>query len=401
MRTILMVLDAKYPEDIRVRKEIEALHQNFHVALLCSEDSSAAIDSRVTRLAYGPSSSKISKTLRDLWIRFLGYDRSMTKAIRRAISDCNPDVIHIHDLPQAATALRIRKNAKVVIDMHENYPEALTTWFSWRSSLLIRIKNRLIYPPSHFKKVERKSCKGADHVITVVEEMKTKLINDHQLDPNKITTISNYEPVYHKSEVPKEDREAVENILQFGSKSVTYVGGIGPHRGLDDMIRSAQFINDPEIHFYIVGSGNADNINHLRTIASDCSVEERVHFVGKVPFKLVQPIMDRSDVNIIPHKSNGHCDNTIPHKLFQIMQSSSSLLVSSSAPLKRIVETNQCGFIFEAENPKNCAEVIEEIFKNPQKVNDFIENGSKVTRNGNLNWESEGKRLVEFYKNLL
>ena len=60
--------------------------------------------------------------------------------------------------------------------------------------------------------------------------------------------------------------------------------------------------------------------------------------------------MQTTDINIIPHLANDHTDNTIPHKLFQIMMSKSLLLVSSCKPLKRIVEKYDCGVVFKADD---------------------------------------------------
>src|SRR5690606_29429313 len=81
----------------------------------------------------------------------------------------------------------------VILDLHENYPDALRVWFKWKPKGLATIKDRLLFTYDRWKRQEAQACEEADHIIAVVDEMKTHLINKHGLDENNITVITNTE----------------------------------------------------------------------------------------------------------------------------------------------------------------------------------------------------------------
>ena len=108
--------------------------------------------------------------------------------------------------------------------------------------------------------------------------------------------------------------------------------------------------------------------------------------------------MKHSNVNIIPHQSNSHTNNTIPHKLFQIMMTDSPLLVSSCAPLKRVVESNDAGFVFEANSASSFAASIIQIHNDKKEAQKHSLNAKEAVLKGELNWEVESIRLMNVYK---
>jgi glycosyltransferase involved in cell wall biosynthesis len=110
--------------------------------------------------------------------------------------------------------------------------------------------------------------------------------------------------------------------------------------------------------------------------------------------------MKSSDINIIPHLSNSHTNNTIPHKIFQILLSKQPLLVSDSTPLKRIINDNDAGFIHEASNPKSFANEVIHIYNNYELAKKKAMNGFNACTKGNLNWDTTGNELLDFYYNI-
>ena len=72
----------------------------------------------------------------------------------------------------------------------------------------------------------------ADHVIAVVKEMKDRLISAHNVSDSHISVISNTEP---KSFDTLQIDEKITS--QFKDQFiVSYIGGFGPHRGIDTAI---------------------------------------------------------------------------------------------------------------------------------------------------------------------
>ena len=150
----------------------------------------------------------------------------------------------------------------------------------------------------------------------------------------------------------------------------------------------------------IIGGGSKEVIAKLKRIISLNDLENNVIIFGKVDKSLVSPYMKISDINIIPHLSNDHTNNTIPHKLFQILLSKKPILVSDSAPLKRIISEHDAGFIHEASNSKSFAKEVINIYYNYELAMKKAMNGYKACTKGSLNWATTGKELLNFYSNI-
>ncbi len=398
-----MILNAPYPADMRVKKETDALLKaGFEVHLLCLRRNNEKYEEnlnglQITRIDAGKNNYELA--LWDVVLSLTFKHPVFLRAMRVWIPKNKITVIHVHDLPLAGTAIAMRKRMplQVVIDLHENYPEALRTWFEWKKGFFVKLKNRLFLNPDRWTTFERAAVEKSDHVIAVVDEMKERLVKKYQADPGKIIVISNTEEkAFLNQPIDTSVYKDFENKFR-----VVYSGGIGPHRGVDTAIEGMQYLASfPDIELIIIGTASTDVMKHLKNLIKTIGVDHHVHFLGYQPFHKFYSFMHMADVNIIPHKSNQHTDNTIPHKLFQSMMSGRPLLVSSSEPLKRLAEQTSSGLIFKANNPLDFADKVLELYKDKDLREKLGRNGRKATCEGNLNWDDEQINLTRFYKKI-
>ncbi len=397
-----MLLNAPYPADIRVKKESDALiRAGFEIHLLClrktGENSFQEFEGiKIHRIDAGKNNYQLAFWDVIMSINFV--HPCFKSAIKKITTREGIRIVHVNDLPLAGTALSLKNKLglKVVLDMHENYPEALRTWFKWKKNPIVRIKNALFMNPAHWTKFEKKACEQCDHVIAVVEEMKERVIAEHNIETIKITVVTNTED---KGFINQKSDPAVYEKLN-GKFILTYSGGIGPHRGVDVAIRAMHYLKDnDQIQLAIVGFGSPSVMNSLHSLVNDLNLTN-VHFFGYQPFSKFYSYMHFASVNVIPHQSNGHTDNTVPHKLFQGMMAGKPLLVSSSAPLKRLVTKYNSGLVFEAGSPEDFATKVKTLYSHPALAVELGEKGKQATLDGNLNWETTQKELIKLYNTI-
>jgi hypothetical protein len=142
---VLIVVDNTFVNDIRVTKEVRILMSEHEVHVLCLQfdhRESQHFDSGVTLHPV-----IIRRKLKDFLYLIMNtwsiYEWFWTRLISKSIQELNPDVIHVHDLYMSkATRKAIdsaKSKAKMVLDLHENYPEAIKSynWTKgwWRSVL--------------------------------------------------------------------------------------------------------------------------------------------------------------------------------------------------------------------------------------------------------------------------
>ncbi|PHR74029.1 MAG: hypothetical protein COA67_01300 [Lutibacter sp.] len=404
MNYICMLVDGSYPNDIRVRKEAESLVENGKKVLVVCPATKNVLKNEVVNgveiYRIGINYTIFKKGIFDVFESVFNINPFFYFGLKSVFKKYQIDFLHVHDLPLAGTGYLFKDKVKsLVLDLHENYPEALKTWFLWRKNSFIILKNKIFMNPNNWGKKERKYCEKYDKIICVVDEMKEKLIKKFKINSSKLIVVSNHEK---KDFVLNFNNNTEQSLIDKDSFSITYVGGFGPHRGIDTAIKAMAIIvkDIPKAKLFLVGKGSVDVEKKLREITKESSVENSVHFAGYRPFKEVAAIMKQSNINIIPHKANEHTNNTIPHKLFQIMLSKSVLLVSSCRPLKRIVEKFEAGYVFEADNVIDFAKKVLVIFNSNIELKNKINNAYDAVLLKNENWDTESLKLLSLYNNL-
>lgn len=400
MEYICMIVDAAYPKDIRVRKEAESLQKGGkNVLIVCPNynDKKFEIINGVCVYRIGKNYTKTKKGIHDIIESVFNINLFFFFGIKKVLKKYSIKYIHVHDLPLAGTGYFFRKKVDgLILDLHENYPEALQVWFSWNKNPLKRWKNAVFMNFKLWARKERKYCKNYDKIICVVEEMKQRLIDKFEIEASKIQVICNKETLEFLENNEKSD------LIDKNSFSITYIGGLGPHRGIDTVIKSIKEIikEIKEVKFYIVGAGgSSDTENHLKELAVEYGVVDYVEFVGYRPFNQVYSIMNQSSINIVPHNKGPHTNSAIPHKFFQIMMSKGLLLASSCAPLERYINKYDAGVVFEAGNSKDLAKKMIDIYNDYDHYKEKANNAFKAVIETE-NWENESDRLIKFYNTL-
>jgi len=399
-----MVLKKTFPPDIRIEKEVRTLQDaDHHIHLLAYR--SGKTDERPEEKIEGLLIRRISaewdqlpfaqKHLNSVRFYLTFTNPYWAFHIERYVRDFKLDVLHVHDLPLAGTALNVSRKLGIplVADLHENYPASL------RLSLEADPGSRSWFTPQPRRWVpyERRVVRGATHVVVVVDEAKERLIKDYDLEPDKIMVVMNVEDAHYFKTLDLD-----QDILTRYKDSfvVSYVGGGGKHRGLDTAIKAMPYLREsiPQAKLLLVGVGRQGG-DEYRRIAESQGVQDHVEIIGWQPFHKVPSYIEASHVGLVPHHQNPHTDATIPHKLFQYMLMSKPVIVSSCRPLKRIVEETKSGLVFHSGDPKHLAKQIQTLYSNPQLRSDCALHGHEAATH-QYNWTAEGAKLTRLYQSL-
>ncbi len=324
-------------------------HETF---LLCNGEPDAAGEEtlgklRVLRLKprlVNPALSRLIKTpyfFNPLWV---GQLRSVVKRF-------GIQALHVIDVPLAPAAIWVGRTFRipVVLDMWENYPEALRLWgrTNWRTRVFKNYRCAAV--------VERYSLARATHIVVVVEEMRERLIAKG-VPADRISVLTNavdaglFSNPAPPAETPLDAERDCYRLL--------YVGKLTAERGLDDMIRGVALAGRrlPDLRLYIAGDG--DDEPRLRRLVQEHKIAGQVRFTGFVPFRDIPSYILKSDLCVVPHVAGPFIDTTVPNKLFQYMLLGKPVLVSNARPLARITRQAGCGFVFESGNPAGVADRI-------------------------------------------
>jgi glycosyltransferase involved in cell wall biosynthesis len=349
-----MVYQAQFPPAERIEKIARTLTSAGHqVSLLCnsyapSYERTEVVDGlavqRVGPALPNPALNRIAKFplfANPVWLIQLV----------RFVHRYRLEALHVIDLPLAPAAWAVARafNIPVIMDMWENYPEALKGWAkdNW--------KTRWFKNPAVARAVERWIVPRMDHVIVVIDEQRDRLIAEG-VNASRISVVTNAvdADLFSSPVSPK-----ATPLDEAGAYKLIYVGFITVERGLEDIVRAIGLLRSrmPFIRFYIAGSGPHEP--QIRRIIAQEGVEDLVHLVGFVPFNDIRLYLEKSDLCVIPHLNNAFINTTMPNKLFQYMFTGKPVLVSDARPLARVVRDSGCGFVFESGSPESAATAIE------------------------------------------
>jgi glycosyltransferase involved in cell wall biosynthesis len=271
--------------------------------------------------------------------------------------------------------------------MWENYPEALRGWAKkdWKYLLFKNYKAA--------RGVERWVTKRVDHIFTVVDEARDRLIADG-VSPSRISVVTNGVDL----EMFLKTSASVEVSFDPDPDAykLIYVGAITIERGLDDIVRALKLVRRaiPNVRLYIGGSGN--DLPRLKTIAEAEGVCDLVTFLGFLPFDQIHAYVIKSNLCLVPHVYNDFINTTIPNKLFQYMALQKPVLVSNAKPLARIVSQCNCGFIFQSGSPQDAAAKI--IAAYHARHDDSYGQRGKVCAEQYYTWELASRELLHVYR---
>ena len=350
-----MLYQGEYPPAERIEKVAKTLIAAGHeVCLLCNNYSAMR---RAQETIGGLVVCRVAPTLRNeslsRIIKFpLFANPVWLVQIAWLVRRFRIQAIQVIDLPLAPAAWAIARifAIPVVMDMWENYPEALKGWAkdNW--------KTRWFKNPSGARAVERWIVPRMDHTLVVVEEQRERLIADG-VDPDRISVVTNAldEDLFQGDCSP--GRTSID--ADPGTYKLIYVGFITVERGLEDIVRAVGLLRSkmPFIRFYIAGTGPHEK--QIRSLVAQEGVEDLVQLIGWVPFSEIRAYLEKSDLCVIPHLNNAFINTTMPNKLFQYMFMAKPVLVSDAKPLARVVRESASGYIFQSGNPKAAAEAIE------------------------------------------
>ncbi len=381
---ILMVLDHNFPPDIRVEKEIKSLIKEGHKIILACYDyklGNPSFEKKEDLIIYRKSISTFIYKSSVGILKFPFYFNFWKKFISAITKIEKIDAIHIHDLPLAKIGAIFKKklNIPFILDLHENWSAYLR--ISTHANTLL---GKLLSSNRKWNAYEKKSVFQADHIITVIEEARERIIN-LKVNNQKVHVVSNTTEI---GLIPKQKSKSKKFIL-------FYAGGITYHRGLQDVIKAIPLVKDkiPDFVFQIVGDGSYKD--QLIELARTLNVEKEIEFTGYMPFKEMFNALSHSQIAIIPHHVTIHTNSTIPNKIFEYMYNEKPIISSNCKPIARIINETETGLIYQ-DNEESLAECILKLYQNSTLRDSYGKNGIKWFSE-KYNWSYDEKKLINIY----
>ncbi len=307
--------------------------------------------------------------------RLLGVNRKLYK---KALNQ-KADVYHFHDPELIPWVVKLKKKtrARVIYDVHEDYPKQILSKY-WIPKILRKIISIFI----NF--YEKRMVKNFDYVITVGEEIEERFRKNN----SNVETIKNFPDVEKFRNIKKEkNNESIFNLI--------YIGGISKVRGINQLVQAMEYL-PKEVKLTLFGKFSPEE---YKEEVKKIKGFEKTEYLGWISFDKMPYQLFKSDIGVICFLPEPNHINSCPNKLFEYMVAELPVIASNFPSWKEIVEGNNCGICVNPLEPEEIAKAVKYLIRHPKEAKKMGENGRKAVLE-KYNWENESKKLLNIYSSL-
>jgi glycosyltransferase involved in cell wall biosynthesis len=233
---------------------------------------------------------------------FLGRARRLIRSDTRF---AGAGVFHVHTLPDflvGATRTPRRSGARVILDLHEVFPEFTRSRFGgWKGALGEWIARRL----------ERWSRRQADVLVTVNHAVAEQLASRPARKNERILVVHNFAD-------PGEFGPARMTSGQAGSPiRLVYHGTLTPLYGLDLAVKGVALARSrgADVEFDVFGDGPARE--SLESLIKDRGLSDHVRLLGTAPHHQLRDLLPGYDAGLVPTRLDGMTRFSLSTKLLE------------------------------------------------------------------------------------
>ncbi len=168
--------------------------------------------------------------------------------------------------------------------------------------------------------------------------------------------------------------------------------GINVDRGSEELLEALAHSDDYVL--YIVGTG--DVIEDLKQRASEEDLQNKVVFIGRVPYSEMMQYTLNADVGVTLDKdTNINYRFSLPNKIFDYMKAGIPIVASDLKEVANIIHTYKVGVVIKNHNPQTILNGLNAVLNSEEAIKTYSKNGLKGVEQ--LNWESEVQPVREIY----
>lgn len=173
---------------------------------------------------------------------------------------------------------------------------------------------------------------------------------------------------------------------------VVYTGSIRTIREMDTCIRAVGIAqkNGVPVRLHLVGGGDEDYIQSLKSLAEEVGVTDAVEWHGYVDHEEIPEIMAKMDVGLSHLPDREMYRVSSPTKVFEYLATGLPVICSDIKPHRRILQSGSTGFFYKPNHPEELAEKIQQI---SDMSRDEIKNCSVDAREASI--EHDWKKRME------
>ncbi|MCB2052665.1 MAG: glycosyltransferase family 4 protein [Geminicoccaceae bacterium] len=305
------------------------------------------------------------------------YDPLLARLIRRILTARPFDVIHAHHFEGVITAHWARDAASppLVYDAHTMLHSELPSYSSGIGADLSRRFGGLL---------DGRLPRLADHVVTVTDDIRDRLVQREGLDPSRVTTCMNgVELDYFAS---------AAEARPLNSGRIIYTGTLAAYQGFDLLLEAfakALAVRSDLRLVCAASSSFAPYEKRVRELGIRHAIELEADSFAKLPGRLAA-----AQVAVLPRTA---CDG-IPQKLLNYMAAGKAIVASRGSA--KTIEDGRTGLVVENDDAEAFAQAILRLCDD-QELAAGLGRAARAHVEAHCSWDETARLCEEVYAGLI
>ncbi len=294
-----------------------------------------------------------------------------TDFIEKAV-EIEADVYHAHEPVSYYIGLQIAKRikTKLVFDSHES--------FTTGTPKEIWIKNRYL---SNLEFLISANHLTRGHLVSLNPKIKSEVIYN-AAETNLFTD---------KTRLNKP-----KNII------IAHDGYLPFNRGLKTMLEAIKIVLQKHsgIKFKIIGETSGEEKEYLHAFISDNQMTDTIYETGWKPYEEVAQELSDCSIGVIAKTPT--VNNIIggpPIKYYNYTAAGMAIIDVDMPETTRLLSKFKNGISTKDRTSDGLAKALDYLISNPKILHGYMQNS--VSAFASLNWDIEGKKMTEFYSNVI
>jgi glycosyltransferase involved in cell wall biosynthesis len=288
---------------------------------------------------------------------------------------------------------RSGRNIPMVLDLHENYSYAVTT-YNWTKGFL----RNLIVQPRKWQSKEKKLLIYPQRIIVLSDEFRDFLLNKYNfLSVGNICAFPNV-PDLELMQKFKVEREKIPFIKK--APVILYFGIVAERRGIFNAVNAFKEVIGKGYNADLVIIGPVDRKDRKRFFDAIGipELKQRVIYIQWIDISKLPTYLDFSDICLAPFLRNPQHDSGVANKIFDYMSGKRPIIASDCLPQQKLIEKYDCGIIFRDQ--EEFSDSMIRLLTDKDLRKKMGENGYKAIIT-EFNLEKKKTDLINLYKGLL
>lgn len=288
------------------------------------------------------------------------------------------DIIHAHHFEGLLVGLPAArlKRIPIVFDVHTLLSSELPHYSMGLPARTLRWLGNLI---------DRRLPRQADHIVSVTNLIRSKLINEIGINPGKVTTIYGGVEMEHFSAHPLPPPVSSSPVL-------VYTGNLAPYQGIDLMLQAFRKVLDkhPDVKLKIITNSPMDD---YASLVSELGIHEQLIVEDANYFEMPGHLYSSS----IALNPRVYCDG-LPLKLLNYMATGRPVVSFEGSA--EALDHERTGLVVPNGDIDGFAQAVLRLLENPEFAGRLGQNAQSVVQEFFV-WENSIRSLEAIYDSLL